>query len=210
MRFIGSGRFPERRDSDRSAALARTIRGEVLPAGGWAQYRGGPREISVSVLSYFALKVAGESQDAPHMQRSRDVILQLGGVERANTYTKYHLAFFGQYPWSDVPAIPPEMVFLPGRGPFTVYDMSSWSRTIFVPLSILYALKPVVPLPASRGVAELFTDGGGTTETSARGLLRDTVEERPSSASIACSRPTSACRARARCAAWRSSARAPG
>ena len=59
-------------------------------------------------------------------------------------------------PGRDVPAIPPEMVFLPRRAPFSVYDMSSWSRTIFVPLSILYAHKPVVRLPAGRGVAELF------------------------------------------------------
>ena len=51
--------------------------------------------------------------------------------------------------WKDVPAIPPEMVFLPGRSPFSIYDMSSWSRTIFVPLSILWAAKPVCPLPAA-------------------------------------------------------------
>ena len=170
--FLDPSGVPRGATSDRAAALARMIRGEVLPAGGWAQYRGGPPEISVSVLSYFALKVAGEPQDAPHMRRSRDVISSLGGVERANTYTKYHLAFFGQYPWSDVPAIPPEMVFLPGRGPFTVYDMSSWSRTIFVPLSILYARKPVVPLPVSRGVAELFTRAGAT-ENTPRGPWRD-------------------------------------
>ena len=158
--------------SDRSSALARAIREEMLPAGGWAQYRGGPAEISVSVLTYFALKIAGEPRDAPHMRCACEAILRLGGVARANTYTKYHLAFFGQYPWGDVPAIPPEMVFLPGRGPFTVYDMSSWSRTIFVPLSILYALKPAVPLPAERGVAELFLQGGGgdpRAEGAARG-----------------------------------------
>jgi squalene-hopene/tetraprenyl-beta-curcumene cyclase len=150
------GRF----GSEKSAALARVIREEMVPTGGWAQYPGGPAEISVSVLSYFALKVAGDPPDAPHMRLSRDVIVGLGGVERANTYTKYHLAFFGQYAWSDVPAIPPEMVFLPSAGPFTVYDMSSWSRTIFVPLSILYALRAGAPLPPARGVAELLTGGG--------------------------------------------------
>ncbi|HEV3031321.1 MAG TPA: squalene--hopene cyclase [Polyangia bacterium] len=148
--------FFGRRGREKSRALARVLRAEMLPTGGWAQYLGGPPEISVSVLSYFAMKVAGEPADAPHMLRSRDVIHALGGAERANTYTKYHLALFGQYAWGDVPAIPPEMVFLPGGGPFTVYDMSSWSRTIFVPLSILYASKPVTPLPAACGVSELF------------------------------------------------------
>ena len=90
------------------------------------------------------------------MRLARAAILRMGGMERANTYTKYHLALFGQLPWQEVPAIPPEMMFLPRVSPFTVYDMSAWSRTIFVPLSILYAHKPVCALPASRGVAELF------------------------------------------------------
>jgi squalene-hopene/tetraprenyl-beta-curcumene cyclase len=99
------------------------------------------------------------------MARARAVILALGGVERANTYTKYHLAFFGQYPWRDVPAIPPELIFLPQDGPFSIYDMSSWSRTIFMPLSILYAHKPVVCIPAERGVAELFTGARPPTFT---------------------------------------------
>ncbi|HXI57190.1 MAG TPA: squalene--hopene cyclase [Polyangia bacterium] len=151
--------FFGRPGSEKCVALGRVIRAEMLPDGGWAQYRGGPPEISVSVLSYLALKVAGERADAPHMQRARDAIARLGGVARANTYTKYHLAFFGQYPWTQVPAIPPEMVFLPGASPFTVYDMSSWSRTIFVPLSILYAAKPIIALPEGSGVPELFAPG---------------------------------------------------
>jgi squalene-hopene/tetraprenyl-beta-curcumene cyclase len=152
--------FFGRRGSAKSLDLARVIRDETLPGGGWSQYRGGPPELSVSCLSYFALKVAGDAADAPHMQRSRDVIVRLGGVERANTYTKYHLAFFGQYPWSAVPAIPAEMVFLPRAAPFTIYDMSSWSRTIFVPLAIIYAKKPVVALPPACGAGELFAAAG--------------------------------------------------
>ena len=135
--------FFGRRGSDKSLRLARTIRDEALPDGGWSQYPGGPADLSVSCLSYFALKVAGDAAGAPHLQRAREAILALGGAERANTYTKYHLAMFGQYPWRALPAIPPEMMFLPGRAPFSVYDMSSWSRTIFVPLSILWARKPV-------------------------------------------------------------------
>jgi squalene-hopene/tetraprenyl-beta-curcumene cyclase len=157
--------FFGRPTSARSLALARVIRQETLPTGGWSQYPGGPAEISVSVLSYFALKIAGEREDTAPMRASGEVIRQLGGIEKANTYTKYHLAFFGQYPWSGVPAIPPEMVFLPGGSPFTVYDMSSWSRTIFVPLSILYAAKIVIPLPASCGVAELFTERSSAEAT---------------------------------------------
>jgi squalene-hopene/tetraprenyl-beta-curcumene cyclase len=52
------------------------------------------------------------------------------------------------------------MMFLPGRAAFSVYDMSSWSRTIFVPLSILYGSRAVCRLPRERGVAELLADAG--------------------------------------------------
>jgi len=138
--------------------LAARLRRTAVPSGGWSPYAGGPADLSVSCLAYFALKVAGESADSELMRRAREAILSRGGAARANSYTRYHLAMFGQIDWSDVPAIPPELVFLPGRGPFSIYDMSSWSRTIFVPLSIIYAKRPVCPLPAERGVRELWVD----------------------------------------------------
>jgi len=139
--------------------LATRVRAAALPEGGWSAYAGGPAELSVSCLSYFALKVAGESQDAPHMQRARAFVLARGGARRASSYVRYHLALFGQCGWDEVPAIPPEMIFLPSGGPFSVYDMSSWSRGIFVPLSIIYGTKPVCALPAARSARELFAPG---------------------------------------------------
>ena len=138
---------------------ARVIREAMLPEGGWNIYHGGPAEVSISVLSYFALKLAGISADEPDMWRSRDVILKLGGAVKANTYTKYHLAFFGQYDWNYVPTIPPEMVLVPTASPFHIYSMSSWSRAIFVALSIIYAHKPAIAIPKERGVDELFAGG---------------------------------------------------
>ena len=66
----------------RSLRLARTIRDEALPDGGWSQYPGGPADLSVSCLSYFALKVAGDdAARAPHMQRARERSCALGGVD---------------------------------------------------------------------------------------------------------------------------------
>jgi squalene-hopene/tetraprenyl-beta-curcumene cyclase len=158
--------FFGRRGTEKTSALAQTIRACMLPDGGWPQYAGGPADVSVSTLSYLALKVAGDAADAPHMLRAREIILHLGGAERANTYTKYHLALFGQYSWASVPAIPPEMVLLPDGAPFTVYDMSSWSRTIFVPLSVLYAHAPVIALPDGAGVGELFASARAAAATS--------------------------------------------
>ena len=151
--------FMGRLGNEKTDGLARTIRGEALEGGGWAQYLGGPPDLSVSCLSYFALKVAGDDTEAPHMRAARAVIARLGGAARANSYTRYHFALFGQLGWDEVPAIPPEMLFLPAGSPISVYDMSSWSRTIFVPLSILYGLRVVCPLPPERGVSELLRDG---------------------------------------------------
>jgi squalene-hopene/tetraprenyl-beta-curcumene cyclase len=48
------------------------------------------------------------------------------------------------------------MILSPAGAPFSIYDMSSWSRAIFVPLSILWAKKPVRPIPAECGVGELW------------------------------------------------------
>jgi squalene-hopene/tetraprenyl-beta-curcumene cyclase len=134
-------------DDPRITAYARALRAKMRAEGGFGQYPDGPADLSVSCLAYFALKVAGTPDSDAGMQRTRAQIISMGGIERANSYTKYYLAMFGQYRWQDVPAIPPEMIFLPAWSPFSIYDMSSWSRTIFVPLSIIYATKPVRELP---------------------------------------------------------------
>jgi squalene-hopene/tetraprenyl-beta-curcumene cyclase len=169
--------FMERNDVARARELAQTIRARVLPDGGWSQYPGGPPELSVSCLSYFALKLSGVPESDPDMRRSRDVIVTLGGAERSNSYTKYHFALFGQYSWSRVPAIPPEMMLLPAQGPFDIHDMSSWSRTIFVPLSILYSHRPIRALAPERGVSELFaTDESHSRVAPRRLTLRQRVE----------------------------------
>jgi len=151
--------FFGKRDDPRIQKYAKVIRGAMLPEGGWPIYPNGPVEISVSVLSYFALKIAGISADKPDMQRARDAILRLGGATKANTYTKFHLAWFDQYEWEHVPAIPPEMMFIPAIAPINIYEMSSWSRAIFVSLSVIYALKPLCPLPPECQMDELFVGG---------------------------------------------------
>ena len=157
--FILFKAFFGQRDHPKIPKYARVIQECMLPAGGWAIFRNGPFDISVSVLSYFALKVAGLSAEDPGMRRARERILAAGGVAKANTYTKYHLAWFDQYDWEHVPAIPPEMIFIPALAPINIYEMSSWSRTIFVTLSIIYALKPVCLLPQECHIDELFPKG---------------------------------------------------
>jgi squalene-hopene/tetraprenyl-beta-curcumene cyclase len=127
--------------------------------GGWPIYAGGPSNISASVKAYFALKLMGMSPDHPVLERARSRILSMGGVTECNTFTKIYLCFLGQYDWDAVPAIPPEIVLFPNWFWFNIYEISSWSRAILVPLSICYAKKPFKKLPAEMCIDEIFVGG---------------------------------------------------
>ncbi len=127
--------------------------------GGWNIYAGGPSQISASVKAYFGLKLAGYKTDDPALVRARKKILDLGGVTEVNTFTKIYLCFFGQYDYDAVPAIPPEIVLFPNWFWFNIYEISSWSRGILVPLSIAYAKKPFKKILEEMGVEELFVGG---------------------------------------------------
>jgi squalene-hopene/tetraprenyl-beta-curcumene cyclase len=139
----------------RCRKAAEHLRRKQLADGGWAIYAGGPAEVSSSVKAYFVLKLMGDDANAPHMARARAKILELGGIEACNSFTRIYLAIFGQCSWDDCPAVPPEIVLLPDSFVFNIYKMSSWSRAIVVPLSIIWAAKPFCPVPDHAAIPEL-------------------------------------------------------
>ena len=124
--------------------------------GGWPIYHNGPANISATVKAYFALKLAGVPPEAPYMVRARQVVRELGGITRVNVFTKILLALFGEYPWEGVPCMPVEIVLLPRWFYFNLYEISYWSRTVLVPLLIIFAHRPVRPVPESARLDELF------------------------------------------------------
>jgi squalene-hopene/tetraprenyl-beta-curcumene cyclase len=127
--------------------------------GGWPIFASGPSNISASVKAYFALKLIGYKLEHPALERARTRILEMGGATECNTFTKIYLCFLGQYDWEAVPAVPPEIVLFPNWFWFNLYEISSWSRAILVPLSIAYAKKPFKKIPAEMGIDELFVGG---------------------------------------------------
>jgi len=127
--------------------------------GGWSLYPGGPSNISYGVKGYFALKLMGWSADDPVMVKARNWVLAHGGVVETNTFTKIYLCALGQYDYDAVPAIPPEIVLFPNWFYFNIYEISSWSRGILVPLSIIYAKKPFKKIAPEQGIDELFVGG---------------------------------------------------
>ncbi|MBC8167186.1 MAG: squalene--hopene cyclase, partial [Bryobacteraceae bacterium] len=128
-----------------------------LPDGGFNIYPDGPADASATVKAYFSLKLAGVPTDDQRMLRARDTILMLGGIQAANSYVKLNLSFFGLFPRECCPSVPPEMMLLPGD---FIYQMSSWSRAIVIPLSIIHALNPNRPIPDGFDLKELFVPGG--------------------------------------------------
>jgi squalene-hopene/tetraprenyl-beta-curcumene cyclase len=158
MAFLGRER------NDKSVRAAQYLLSQQMPDGGWNNYPGGPAELSTTVKGYFALKLTGHNPDSAHMERARELILSLGGAARCNSFTRFYLALLGQIPYSQCPTVPPEMMLLPRWFYFNIYAMSSWTRTIVVPLSIMSASRPVRQLPAELGIAELFLGNSNLTD----------------------------------------------
>ncbi len=147
------------RDSARMHKLAGSLRTLQLESGGWPNFPGGPADVSTSVKAYFVLKLLGDGAEAPHMVRARGEILAMGGTAATNSFTRIYLSIFGQWHWSRCPAVPPEVILLPEVFPVNIYKMSSWSRSIVVPLSIVWAFRPVYEVPAAANIDELIASG---------------------------------------------------
>ena len=144
-------------DEQLEGKLATYLRARQGKDGGWPLFYGGRAEISCSVKAYYALKLAGDRPDLPHMVKARETILRLGGASRANVFTRITLAMFAQVPWRAVPFLPVECMLLPRWFPFHLFKVSYWSRTVMVPLFVLYTLKARARNPKQVSIRELFT-----------------------------------------------------
>ncbi len=145
------------RTEEETQAAARWIRSQQRPDGTWANFHGGDGDLSTSVEAYVALRLAGDLPDEEHMTLAARYIRDRGGIAKTRVFTRIWLALFGQWPWDDLPVMPPELIYLPRWFPLNVYDWGCWARQTIVPLTVVCSLRPVRPL--SFGLAEL--DSGG-------------------------------------------------
>jgi squalene-hopene/tetraprenyl-beta-curcumene cyclase len=134
--FLGIRRADE---TERSAAW---IRSQQRQDGTWANFHDGPGDLSTTIEAYWALKLAGDSPQQPHMQAAAAFIREQGGIEQARVFTHVWLALFGLWPWEHVPALPPEIVLLPSWVPLNIYDFACWARQTIVALAIVIAHRP--------------------------------------------------------------------
>jgi squalene-hopene/tetraprenyl-beta-curcumene cyclase len=122
------------------------------PDGGWNIYEPGPSEINATVRAYAMLKMTGIAIEDGRMRKARELVLKLGGIQACNSYTRINYSFFDLFPRKYCPTIPPEIMIIPGS---VLYEMSSWTRTIIVPLSIVQALGTVKLTPGGLRIDEL-------------------------------------------------------
>jgi squalene-hopene/tetraprenyl-beta-curcumene cyclase len=149
----------DRVQRDRETRMVRYLRRRQLPDGGWNLYEGGPANLSATIKTYFAMKMAGVAVDDQAMLLARARILAMGGPVKANVFTKILLALFGEYDWNGVPAMPVEIMLLPPPFfLFNIYEVSYWSRTVIVPLLIILDRKPVTWLPRHLSLEELWPE----------------------------------------------------
>ncbi|HTW66309.1 MAG TPA: squalene--hopene cyclase [Bryobacteraceae bacterium] len=140
---------PTRQLIDRAV---QSILARQLDDGGFNIYPQGPTDLNATVKAYFSLKLAGLDYNDLRLARARERVLALGGLQAANSYVKINLSLFDLFPRDQAPSIPPEMVLF---GNF-IYEMSSWTRAIVIPLAIVHALNPRRPVPAGFNLNELF------------------------------------------------------
>jgi squalene-hopene/tetraprenyl-beta-curcumene cyclase len=137
------------------AEAARWIRSQQREDGTWANFEGGPGNLSTTIEAYTALRLAGDDTDQPHMRAARAFVLRHGGIEASRVFTRLWLALFGEWSWDELPTMPPELVLLPKWMPLNVYDWACWARQTAVPITVVATLRPVRPLPFT--LAELHT-----------------------------------------------------
>jgi squalene-hopene/tetraprenyl-beta-curcumene cyclase len=130
-----------------------------LPDGGWNIYYGGPAEVNATIKCYLGLKLAGVPVTDPRMLRAREVAMNFGGVPRMNTFSKLYLAMLGLFPWEYVPTIPCEVILIGKWFYVNFNEMSSWSRSMLVPLAIINHFKPTRLLKKQFNLNELYPEG---------------------------------------------------
>jgi len=151
------------REAGQTAAAARWIASQQRPDGTWANFFGGPGDLSTTVEAYVALRLAGHLPEARHMARAAGWIRAGGGIAATRVFTRIWLALFGEWSWDDLPVMPPEMIYFPAWFPLNVYDFACWARQTIVPLTIVGSLRPVRPLPF--GLDELRAASEGEPAT---------------------------------------------
>ena len=136
LRFRG---FSSRLDLNRLAGILLKAQ---LPDGSWRQARDPALpsgDINATVLNYAALKFFRTSISTanvePAIQSAREFILEAGGIDSVNQFTKTFLALFGLRGWEDIGEIP-YLIFVEAL-PLNYRQFSQWVIPHLIPMAYL-------------------------------------------------------------------------
>ena len=145
-------------DRDREV-LIRYILSEQGADGSWTLAPDDiPGDVSCTTEAYLALKILGLEPDSAPMVTARSRIHALGGAAKVRVFTRFYLACFGLWPWSSVPEMPCEILWMPNWSPVSIYRLSSWARCIIVPLLLLSHHRPIFALPNGKSAHNDYLD----------------------------------------------------
>lgn len=156
--YIFFNRFMNRQAPRQEARIVQHMLATQNEDGSWSLYPGGPGHPSLTIEAYFALKLSGLSPTEEPLKKAAEFIRAHGGLARSGVFTRCFLAYFGQFPWYGLPSMPVELILLPPWFPVNIYALSSWARETVVPLTILMALQPSVPLSPELGIGNLWLE----------------------------------------------------
>jgi squalene-hopene/tetraprenyl-beta-curcumene cyclase len=162
----------ERRDD-----TVRYLFSRQKPDGSWGIAWNLPGDVSTTVETYLALRLLGIEVDDDRLQRAECFVRAAGGVEKVRVFTRINLALFGLFPWDAVPAVPPEVIFLPAPAPVNIYRLASWARSTMVPLFLVFHHRPVFALPNGRSAENGWLDHLWLDPTQKRVPYRESVLE---------------------------------
>ncbi len=134
--------FLQIRTEEQTEATAKWIRSRQREDGTWANFYGGPGDLSTTIEAYVALRLAGDAASDDHLQLARRFIIAEGGIENSRVFTRIWLATFDLWPWSDLPVMPPELIYLSPHLPLNIYNFACWARQTVVALTIVGAHRP--------------------------------------------------------------------
>jgi squalene-hopene/tetraprenyl-beta-curcumene cyclase len=154
--FLGIG-TPEQ-----TAGTAKWIRRQRRDDGTWANFYGGPGDLSTTVEAYLILRLAGDQPDEPHMAQTAAWVTANGGLTATRVFTRMWLAMSGLWSWDDLPVIPPEIIYLPSWFPLNIYDWGQWARQTIVALAVVSSFKPARPVPFTVDELAVLPNTGAT------------------------------------------------
>ena len=152
--FIGQESHPLR------ARLAKALLASQREDGSWEIYKDAPAgDINTTVEAYAALRSMGLSADEPVLTRAHAWIISKGGLRNVRVFTRYWLALIGEWPWTQTPNVPPEVIHFPTWFPFCIYNFAQWARATMMPIAVLCARRPARPFAPENRLDELFPGG---------------------------------------------------